>query len=72
VALHLHLLHATYDELLDAWVSIGALWAGQTGNRVSDFILRTVESVVAEHFLAAVEAIAAGKQDQGARLLSLS
>ncbi len=47
VALHLHLLGATYDELLDAWVSIGALLAGQSGNRMSDFLLRTVDSIAA-------------------------
>src|SRR6266702_3455550 len=71
VALHLRFLGATYDELLDAWVSISALCDGQTGNLVSDFMLRTLASVVAEHFLAAAESIVAGKEDQGARLLSL-
>jgi len=49
VALYLHLLGATSDELLDARASIGALLAGQTGNRVSEFILRTMDSVVTAH-----------------------
>jgi len=49
VALYLDLLGATYDELLDARASIDALLAGQTRNRVSEFILRTVDSVVAAH-----------------------
>jgi DNA-binding FadR family transcriptional regulator len=47
VALYLHFLGTTQDELVDAWVSISTLCRGQTQNRVSSFILRTLDSMVA-------------------------
>jgi len=51
VALHLRLLGATCDDLRDARVSIGALLAQQDGDRLLEFILRAVDSVVAGRFL---------------------
>jgi GntR family transcriptional repressor for pyruvate dehydrogenase complex len=62
VALHLRFLGAASNELLDAWVSIGPLFAGQTGNRVAEFILRTLDSVVADQFFAAEAIVPASRK----------